>query len=158
MSRVLLTAAGATRLREELERLKHAVRPRALADLAEARKRGDPAENSEYPNAAAKLDLVENRIAELEGNLAAAQIVDPRKTDARGRAVFGATVTLREEETGREVAYQIVGEGEADIRAGRLSVHSPLGRALIGARAGDDVTVDAPAGEQRYEVVAVRYE
>lgn len=94
----------------------------------------------------------------MEGKLAAAQVVYPRKSDARGRAEFGATVALREEETGREAAYQMVGEGEADISAGRLSVHSPLGSALIEARAGDGVTVDAPAGEQRYEVVAVRYD
>lgn len=158
MSKTPMTVRGAEKLRQELARLKQVERPRVIQAIAEARAHGDLRENAEYAAAKEQQGFIEGRIREIEAKLANAQIIDVRRINANGKVVFGATVELIDEESGEEVTYQIVGEDEADIGAGLISVNSPIARALIGREEGDVVTVKAPAGERRYEIVAVRYE
>jgi transcription elongation factor GreA len=156
--KVPLTAKGADKLREELQRLKSVDRPSVIKAIAEARSHGDLKENAEYHAAREQQGFIEGRIAELEGKLSNAQIIDVTTLSAGGKVVFGATVDLSEEATGAEVTYQIVGEDEADIKAGLISVNSPIARALIGKEEGDIAVVQAPGGEKEFEILAVRYE
>lgn len=158
MSTIPLTKRGAEKLKEELHRLKHVERPAVINAIAEARAQGDLSENAEYDAAKDKQGFIEGRIQEIEGKLAAAQIIDPAALDAEGRVVFGATVDLEEEESGEAVTYQIVGEDEADLKEGRISVSSPIARAMIGRSVGDVAEVRAPGGIKRYEIVEVRYQ
>ncbi|GAB6079952.1 transcription elongation factor GreA [Hydrogenophilus thermoluteolus] len=153
-----MTVRGAQKLKEELHRLKTVERPAVIAAIAEARSHGDLSENAEYDAARERQAFIEGRIMELEGKLANAQIIDPKTLDADGRVVFGATVDLEETESGEQVTYQIVGEDEADVREGKISVTSPIARALIGKYAGDVVVVQAPGGAREYEILDVRYE
>lgn len=157
MSKVPLTARGAEKLREELQRLKTVERPRIIQAIAEAREHGDLKENAEYHAAREQQSFVEGRIQEIEGKLSNAQVIDPAAVNAQGKVIFGATVDLVDEESGKEVTYQIVGEDEADIKQGLISVNSPIARAVIGKEEGDVVTVQAPGGEREYEIVEVRY-
>lgn len=157
MATVPLTQRGAQLLRDELQRLKSQERPAVIAAIAEARAQGDLSENAEYDAARERQAFVEGRIAELESKLANAQVIDPKLLDADGRVVFAATVDLQDLESGETVTYQIVGEDEADIKEGRISVSSPIARALIGRHAGDVAEVRAPAGVREYEVLDVRY-
>ncbi|MBS3935851.1 MAG: transcription elongation factor GreA [Sulfuritalea sp.] len=156
--KVPITLRGAEQLREELKRLKTVERPAVIAAIAEARSHGDLSENAEYDAAKERQAFLEGRIAEVEGKLAHAQIIDPRALDADGRAVFGATVELEDADAGRTVAYQIVGDDEADLRQGKISLNSPVARALIGKFAGDVVEVHTPGGRREYEILDVRYE
>ena len=158
MATIPLTRRGAEKLKEELHRLKTVERHAVIQAIAEARAQGDLSENAEYEAAKDKQGFIEGRILELESKLAAAQIIDPSKVDAGGRVVFGATVDLEEGGTGHEVTYQIVGDDEADLKQGLISISSPIARALIGKEAGDEAVVFAPGGEKRYEIVEVRYE
>jgi transcription elongation factor GreA len=157
MSTVPLTARGAALLREELKRLKSVERPRIVAAIAEARAHGDLKENAEYHAAKEQQGLAEARIRDIEAKLANAQIIDVTELNAGGRVVFGATVRLIDVADGAEVRYQIVGEDEADIKEGRLSIGSPIARALIGKEEGETVDVAAPSGRHSYEIVAVEY-
>ena len=157
MSKNPLTIHGAAALREELARLKTVERPMIVAAIAEARAHGDLSENAEYSAAKERQGLIEGRIREIESKLANAQIIDPRLLDADGRCVFGATVEIEDMESGTQVRYQIVGDDEADIRQGKISIGSPLARALIGKYAGDVVEVQAPGGVREYEICDVRY-
>jgi transcription elongation factor GreA len=157
MNKTPLTLRGAELLRQELHRMKTVDRPAVIEAIAEARSHGDLSENAEYDAAKERQGFLEGRIAELEGKLANAQIIDPELLDADGRCVFGATVDLEELETGQNVTYQIVGEDEADIKASRISISSPIARALIGKYAGDVAEVQAPGGLREYEVLDVRY-
>ena len=152
-----ITASGAERLRGELERLRGVERPRVIQAISTAREHGDLRENAEYHAAREEQSFLEGRIAEIESQLARARVIDPGALAARGRIVFGATVRLIDTRTGEEHDYQIVGDLEADVAEGRLSVSSPFARALIGRREGDTVTVRAPAGAREYEVVGVEY-
>jgi transcription elongation factor GreA len=152
-----MTRRGAELLRSELNRLKNEERPRISAAIAEARSHGDLSENAEYDAARDRQGLVEARIRDIEAKLANAQVVDPKTLQAEGRVVFGATVEL-EEQSGDAATWQIVGEDEADIKEGRISVGSPIARALIGKHAGDAVDVQTPGGLKHYEIVDVRYE
>ncbi|HCO77819.1 MAG TPA: transcription elongation factor GreA [Rhodocyclaceae bacterium] len=158
MMKYPMTVRGAQKLKEELHRLKTVERPAVIAAIAEARSHGDLSENAEYDAARERQAFIEGRIMELEGKLANAQIIDPKTLDADGRVVFGATVDLEETESGEQVTYQIVGEDEADVREGKISVTSPIARALIGKYAGDVVVVQAPGGAREYEILDVRYE
>lgn len=157
MSTIPLTKRGAEKLKEELHRLKTVERHAVIQAIAEARAQGDLSENAEYDAAKDKQGFIEGRIKELEGKLAAAQVIDPATLDAGGRVVFGATVDLEEEETGAGVTYQIVGDDEADLKLGLISISSPIARALIGKEAGDVAEVVAPGGLKHYEIVEVRY-
>ncbi|MBU1665731.1 MAG: transcription elongation factor GreA [Gammaproteobacteria bacterium] len=157
MNKVPLTVVGADLMRNELQRLKSVERPSVIAAIAEARSHGDLSENAEYDAAKEKQGFVEGRIKDLEGKLSNAQIIDPRHLDAEGRVVFGATIELVDAETGDEVKYQIVGDDEANIKAGKISVGSPIARALIGKYAGDVADVNAPGGMRHYEIVDVHY-
>ena len=157
MKRKPLTVKGAERLRAELRRLKTEDRPRVIQAIAEARAQGDLSENAEYDAAKDKQGFIEGRIMEIEGKLAAAQVIDPATLDADGRVVFGATVDLEEETTGARVTYQIVGDDEADLKLGLISISSPIARALIGKSEGDMAEVRAPGGVKSYEIMAVRY-
>jgi transcription elongation factor GreA len=157
MATIPLTKRGAVLLKEELHRLKTIERPWVINAIAEARAQGDLSENAEYEAAKDKQGFIEGRILDVEGKLAIAQVIDPAVLDAGGRVVFGATVNLEEEESGTAVTYQIVGEDEADLKKGLISVGSPIARALIGKEAGDVAEVQAPGGVKRYEVVEVRY-
>jgi transcription elongation factor GreA len=157
MSAIPLTVHGAERLREELHRLKTIERPAVIGAIAEARAQGDLSENAEYDAARERQGFIEARITELEGTLSNAHVIDPQELDADGRAVFGATVEIEELDSGDRVVYQIVGDVEADIRANRISVSSPVARALIGKTEGDVVAVQAPSGVREYEVISVRY-
>jgi len=157
MSKVPLTVTGAEKLKVELQRLKTVDRPRIIQAIAEARAHGDLSENAEYHAAKEQQSFIEGRIAEIEGKLSSAQIIDPRSVNAEGRVVFGATVDLSEEESGKEVTYQIVGDDEADIAQGMISISSPIARALIGKEAGDTVEVQVPDGVRSYEILDVRY-
>jgi len=152
-----ITVQGAERLRGELQELKSVVRPRIIQAIAEARAHGDLKENAEYHAAREQQAFVEGRISEIEGRLSHAQIIDVTKLSAGGKVVFGATVDLLDEESGAETTYQIVGDLEADIKHGRISVSSPIARALIGKEEGDVATVNAPGGTKDYEIVEVRY-
>jgi transcription elongation factor GreA len=158
MSKVPLTVTGAEKLRVELHRLKTIERPSVIAAIAEARAHGDLSENAEYDAAKERQGFVEGRIQEVEGKLSNAQIIDPKLLDADGRCVFGATVDIEDQDSGDAVTYQIVGEDEADIKTGKLSVASPMARALIGKYAGDIAQVQAPGGIREFEVIDVRYE
>jgi len=156
MAKTPITNRGAELLRAELQRLKSVERPGIIGAIAEARAHGDLSENAEYDAARERQAFVEGRISEIEAKLANAQIIDPKLLDAEGRCVFGATVDL-EEVGGEAVTYQIVGEDEAEIKEGRISISSPIARALIGKDAGDVVEVRTPGGVKRYEIVDVRY-
>ena len=158
MNKVPLTVAGAEKLRQELHRLKTVDRPSVIAAIAEARSHGDLSENAEYDAAKERQAFVEGRIKEIEGKLSNAQIIDPKLLDADGRCVFGSTVELEDQDTGAQVCYQIVGEDEADIKESKISVNSPIARALIGKFSGDIAQVQAPGGLREYEVLDVRYE
>mgnify|MGYP000879545927 CR=1 FL=1 len=158
MSKVPLTVAGAEKLRTELHRLKTVERPSVIAAIAEARSHGDLSENAEYDAAKERQGFVEGRIQEVEGKLSNAQIIDPKLLDADGRCVFGATVKIEDQDSGDAVTYQIVGEDEADIKRGKLSIASPMARALIGKYAGDIAQVQAPGGIREFEIINVRYE
>ncbi len=158
MATIPLTRRGAEKLKEELHRLKTVERHAVIQAIAEARAQGDLSENAEYEAAKDKQGFIEGRILEIESKLAAAQIIDPATLDAEGRVVFGATVDLEEEESGTAVTYQIVGDDEADLKLGLISISSPIARALIGKVAGDIAEVQAPGGAKSYEIMAVRYE
>ncbi|MFP4079491.1 MAG: transcription elongation factor GreA [Ectothiorhodospira sp.] len=157
MSKTPLTVRGAELIKAELQRLKSEERPRVIAAIAEAREHGDLKENAEYHAAREQQGFIEGRIKELEGKLANAQIIDVKTLNADGKVVFGATVDLVDLDTDKEVSYQIVGDEEADIKSGLISVSSPIARALIGKEEGDEVTFNAPGGEKHYEIVAVKY-
>lgn len=157
MSTVPITKHGAELLKEELHRLKTKDRPAVINAIAEARAQGDLSENAEYDAAKERQSFVEGRIAELEGKLSAAQIIDPTTLDAEGRIVFASTVDLEDIESGQKVTYQIVGEDEADLKEKKVSITSPIARAMIGKYAGDMVEVNAPSGIREYEVLEVRY-
>ncbi|MCL2074975.1 MAG: transcription elongation factor GreA [Betaproteobacteria bacterium] len=158
MSKVLLTPTGAERLRAELHRLKTVERPEIIAAIAEARSHGDLSENAEYDAARERQGFIEGRIKEVENKLAAAQVVDPKLLNASGCCVFGATVEIEDLDSGKTVAYQIVGEDEADFKESKISVNSPIGRALIGKYADDIVEVEAPGGRREFQILKVRYE
>ena len=157
MATIPLTKRGAEKLKEELHRLKTVERHAVIQAIAEARAQGDLSENAEYEAAKDKQGFIEGRILELEAKLAAAQIIDPATLDVDGRIVFAATVELEDVESGDSVTYQIVGDDEADLKAGKISVSSPIARALIGKYAGDSVDVQAPGGVRHYEVLDVKY-
>jgi transcription elongation factor GreA len=157
MSSVPITKHGAELLKEELVRLKTKERPSVINAIAEARAQGDLSENAEYEAAKERQSFIEGRIADLEGKLGAAQIIDPTLLDAEGRVVFAATVYLEDMESGEKVTYQIVGTDEADLKQLKVSITSPIARALIGKYAGDVVAVQAPSGVREYEVLEVRY-
>ena len=157
MTRSPITVRGAELLREELARLKKQDRPRIIAAIAEARAHGDLKENAEYHAAREQQGFVEGRIAEIEARLSNAQVIDVLALEPSDRVVFGATVDLVDEDTGEELTYRIVGQDEADIKAGLLSVNSPIARALVGKREGDVVVVEIPAGSRSLEIVKVRY-
>ena len=152
-----ITATGAKRLRGELDRLRSVERPRVIRAIGEAREHGDLRENAEYHAAREEQSFLEGRIAEIESQLARARVIEPGGLAVGGRIVFGATVKLLDTETGEEHGYQIVGDVEAEISEGRLSVSSPFARALIGRHEGDTVTVRAPGGEREYEILRVEY-
>jgi transcription elongation factor GreA len=152
-----MTARGAEQLRAELKRLKTEDRPRVIKAISEARSHGDLSENAEYHAAREQQGFVEGRIREIEARLASAEVIDVAAVNAGGKVVFGATVDLEDQDDGSQVSYQIVGEDEADIRAGRISVASPIARALIGKARGDVVDVAAPGRTRVYEIIAVRY-
>ena len=157
MAMVPVTVTGAEKLRAELHQLKTVARPEVIAAIAEARSHGDLSENAEYDAAQERQGFIEGRISELEGKLANLQIIDPRTLDAEGRVVFGATVELEDLASGDVVTYQIVGDDEGDIKAGRITISSPIARALIGKYAGDVAEVQAPGGAREYEVLDVKY-
>ncbi|WP_027015820.1 transcription elongation factor GreA [Comamonas composti] len=157
MATIPITKRGAEKLKDELQRLKTVERPAIIQAIAEARAQGDLSENAEYEAAKDRQGFIEGRIAEVEGKLSAAQVIDPTALDAGGRVVFGATVELEDEDSGAAVTYQIVGEDEADLKQGLINVSSPIARALIGKEEGDMAEVQAPGGLRRYEVVSVRY-
>ena len=157
MNKIPLTVHGAEKLRAELQHLKSVERPKVIAAIAEARSHGDLSENAEYDAAKERQSFVEGRIAEVEGKLSNAQIIDPKLLDAEGRCVFGATVDLEDLASGEAVTYQIVGDDEADIKQGKISIGSPIARALIGKYAGDVAEVQAPGGVREYEVLDVKY-
>jgi transcription elongation factor GreA len=157
MSKIPLTVVGAEKLRQELHNLKMVERPKVINAIAEARSHGDLSENAEYDAAKERQGFIEGRIVELEGKLGSAQIIDPRKLNADGRCVFGSTVILEDVNNGDVVTYQIVGDDEADIRHRKISISSPVARALIGKYSGDIAEVQAPGGVREYEVVEVQY-
>lgn len=157
MNKTPLTVTGAEKLRQELHRLKTVDRPNVIAAIAEARSHGDLSENAEYDAAKERQGFVEGRIKELESKISNAQIIDPKLLDADGRCVFGATVELEDMESGLTVTYQIVGDDEADVKENKISISSPIARALIGKFAGDIAEVQAPGGLREYEIIDVRY-
>jgi len=157
MSKVPMTTEGAARLKAELVRLKTVERPDVIRAIAEARSHGDISENADYDAAKERQSFIEGRIADVEGKLANAQVIDPSALDADGRVVFGATVELADNDNDERVVYQIVGDDEADIKHGKISVSSPIARALIGKSEGDTADVQAPGGVRSYDVLAVRY-
>ncbi|MFA6312098.1 MAG: transcription elongation factor GreA [Sterolibacterium sp.] len=157
MSKFPITIRGAELLRAELQRLKTVDRPSVIAAIAEARSHGDLSENAEYDAAKERQGFIEGRIKEVEGKLGNAQIIDPKLLDADGRVVFGATVELEDLDAGKKVTYQIVGDDEADIKTGKISLSSPVARALIGKFEGDVAEVQTPGGIREYEVLDVKY-
>ena len=157
MATIPLTVRGADKLKEELSRLKSVERHAVIQAISEARAQGDLSENAEYEAAKDKQGFIEGRILEIESKLAAAQIIDPTALNADGRIVFGATVDLEDEDNGAKVTYQIVGDDEADLKHGLISISSPIARALIGKEAGDVAEVQAPGGVRHYAVIAIRY-
>jgi len=157
MNKVPLTVKGAEKLRTELDELKTVVRPRIIAAIASAREHGDLKENAEYHAAREQQSFAEGRIAEIEAKLANAQVIDITKLEPNGKVVFGATVEIEDTESGRRVIYQIVGEDEANIKENRISIGSPIARALIGKEVDDVVMVRAPGGDIEYEIIAIDY-
>ncbi len=157
MNKVPLTARGAEKLKQELNHLKTVMRPKITEAIAEARAHGDLKENAEYHAAREQQSFTEGRIKEIEGKLSNCQIIDVTQVNAHGKVVFGATVDLEDADTGDAVTYQIVGEDEADIKQGMISVTSPIARALIGKREGDTAVVQAPGGVREFDICAVRY-
>ena len=158
MNKVPVTVRGHEQMQAELKRLKSQDRPQVITAIAEARAHGDLKENAEYHAAKEQQGFIEGRIKELEGKLSNVQVIDVKTIDAKGKIIFGSTVELIDEETGKEIVYRIVGEDEADIKGGLISVTSPIARALIGKNEGDVVNFQAPGGEMQYEVIEVRYE
>ncbi len=152
-----MTIEGAARLKAELHRLKTVERPAVIQALAEARSHGDLSENADYDAAKERQGFIEGRISDLESKLAHAQVINPADLDAEGRVVFGATVEVEDLDSGERNTYQIVGDDEADIKQSKISVNSPIARALIGKSEGDTAEVQAPGGLRGYEIVAVRY-
>ena len=157
MSKIPLTVVGAEKLRAELFRLKTVDRPSVIAAIAEARSHGDLSENAEYESAKERQGFIEGRLAEVESKLSNAQIIDPKLLDADGRCVFGATVELEDQDSGDAVTYQIVGDDEANLKEGKISISSPIARALIGKYAGDIAEVKAPGGIREFEILDVKY-
>ena len=157
MKRNPMTLRGAEALRNELKRLKTEDRPRVIKAIAEARSHGDLSENAEYHAAREQQGFIEGRISEIESKLSTAEIIDPTAMASSGKVIFGATVDLEDQDDGKNISYQIVGEDEADIKAARISITSPIARALVGKSAGDVVDVTAPGGTHSYEIVKVRY-
>lgn len=157
MSTIPVTKRGAEKLQTELHHLKHVERPAVVVAIAEARAQGDLSENAEYEAAKDKQGFIEGRIQEIEGTMSVARVIDPADLDADGRVVFGATVSLEEEESGDTVTYQIVGDDEADLKQGLISISSPIARSMIGKVVGDIAAVQAPGGVRNYEIMAVRY-
>jgi transcription elongation factor GreA len=157
MATIPITRRGAEKLKAELHRLKTVDRPSVIHAISEARAQGDLSENAEYEAAKDRQGFIEGRIQEIEGKLAAAQVIDPVTVEAGDKVVFGATVQLEEEDTGEKVTYQIVGEDEADLKQGLINISSPIARALIGKELGDTAEVQAPGGVKHYEIVGVRY-
>ena len=157
MATIPITKRGAAKLKAELHKLKTVDRPWVINAIAEARAQGDLSENAEYEVAKDRQGFIEGRIQEVEGKLSACQIIDPSELNAGGRVVFGATVVLEDEASGKTVTYQIVGEDEADIKLGLVNIGSPIARALIGKEEGDSAEVQAPGGIKHYEVVTVSY-
>jgi transcription elongation factor GreA len=157
MSKVPLTARGAEKLRDELERLKRIERPRVIAAISEARAHGDLKENAEYHAAREQQSFIEGRIKDIDGKLSHAQVIDVTKLPANGRVVFGATVEVLEVEKDEELTFQIVGDDEADLKLGMISISSPIARALIGNSEGDVALVDAPGGKRELEILGVKY-
>jgi len=158
MPGIPITARGAEKLKAELQRLKAVDRPTIIQAIKDAREKGDLSENAEYDAARERQGFIEGRIQELEGKVSSFQIIDPATVDAAGRIVFGATVELEDQLSGELVKYQIVGDDEADIKSGYISVSSPIARALIGKSEGDVAQVLAPAGKRDYAVVSIAYE
>ena len=158
MNKVPLTVNGAEALKSELKELKTVARPTVVAAISEARAHGDLKENAEYHAAKEQQGFIEGRIAEIESKLGNAQIIDVRDLNANGKIVFGTTVDLSDENTGEEVTYTIVGDDEADIKQGKLSINAPIARALIGREEGDVTEVQTPGGLKEFEILAVRYE
>ncbi len=152
-----LTVRGAELLRQELQRLKHVERPSVITAISEARAQGDLSENADYDAAKERQGFIEGRILELESKLSNAQVIDPKTVNADGRVVFGSTVDLEDLDAGKQVTYQIVGDDEADIAQGLISVSSPIARSLIGKSPGDVAIVQAPGGRREYEILDVRY-
>ncbi len=157
MNKVPMTVRGHQLLQEELKQLKSVDRPNVINAIAEARAHGDLRENAEYHAAKDQQGFIEGRIKELEGKLSHLQVIDVMTVNAKGKIVFGSTVELLDEDTGKEIVYKIVGEDESDIKTGMISYNSPIARALIGKNEGDIVTFSAPGGEKHYEVIEVRY-
>ena len=157
MNKIPLTKIGAEKLREELHNLKTVERPAVIVAIQEARSHGDLSENAEYDAAKEQQSFIEGRILDLEGKLSNAQIIDPANLDVDGRCVFGATVELADLDSGDSVTYQIVGDDEADLKTGKVSISSPIARALIGKYAGDVAEVVAPGGVKEYEILDVKY-
>jgi transcription elongation factor GreA len=157
MSTIPLTRRGSEKLKEELQRLKSVERHAVIQAIADARAQGDLSENAEYEAAKDKQGFIEGRILEIESKLATAQIIDPSTLDAEGRVVFGSTVDLEEESSGAKVTYQIVGDDEADLKLGLISISSPIARSMIGRSKGDVTEVHAPGGVKHYEIIEVRY-
>ena len=157
LNKVPLTVRGAERMRVELHDLKTVQRPAIIAAIAEARAHGDLSENAEYHAAKERQSFIEGRIADLDGKISNAEIIDPTTLDADGRCVFGATVELEDVDKGTKVTYQIVGEDEADIKQGKISIASPIARSMIGKSVGDIAEVQAPGGVREYEILDVRY-
>ena len=157
MQKIPLTVAGAEKLKAELQQLKSVARPEVISAISEARSHGDLSENAEYEAAKDRQGFIEGRIAELESKLSHAQIIDPKEIHAEGKIVFGATVTVSDLETDEEATYQIVGDDEADIKIGKISVNSPIARAMIGKEEGDVAEVQAPSGVREYDILSVQY-
>jgi transcription elongation factor GreA len=157
MIKVPMTIEGAERLKAELHRLKTVDRPAVIQALADARSHGDLSENADYDAAKERQGFIEGRISEVEQKLAHAQVIDPSSVDADGRVVFGSTVEIEDVDSGDRNVYQIVGDDEADIKEGKISVNSPIARALIGKTQGDTAEVQAPGGLRNYDIIAVRY-
>jgi transcription elongation factor GreA len=158
MERVLLTKKGAAELQAELKNLKSVERPKVIEAIAEARSHGDLSENAEYDAAKEQQGFIEGRIKELESHLSIAEVIDPSKLNAGGKVVFGALVKLYDVDANKEVSFQVVGDLEADIDKGQISISSPIGKALIGKLEGDEFTFQAPAGEKTFEVLEVSYD
>jgi transcription elongation factor GreA len=156
MTKIPMTSDGFTRLEEELKHLKGVERPAVIRAIAEARENGDLSENAEYHAARERQSFIEGRVAELEDKIARAEVIDVKKLSGK-QVMFGATITLLDEDTEEKIKYQIVGQDESDIRAGRLSISSPLARALIGKKVGDSVEVSTPGGSKSYEIVRLAF-